>query len=295
MPLLSFEPLSAPPARTWWDRPRVRYGAALILGLCLMWAAAFASLVLRTQDWQSFVTELGTYATGVALFSAAVWRRRPRGAERALALFVIWAATSLAVNMLTKLGLELHMLSTPAATDPRSAWGLLFALPPLALLYLARNDEDLQRAGLRLDNFGGMVFVGVLFGALMGLHLLTTVRFSGVTELSVKPWPYMLWSFGYELYQSLAEELFFRGLMMRALQQVFKLNFWPSLLLMTVANVSIYVIKTSWRSPLNFAGLMIYLSLSAITTAFLYRRFNSIVPCWACNMTFSLLSTLRGE
>ena len=106
--------------------------------------------------------------------------------------------------------------------------------------------------------------------------------------------PYMVWSLSYELFQSLAEELFFRGVMLRALQQIYKLDFWVAMSITTAANLSIFLIKTQWQSPLELAGVFLYLTMLSVTACLLYRRFQSVLPGFICNLFFSLVSVVRG-
>jgi membrane protease YdiL (CAAX protease family) len=294
MSLLAFEHVDREKRGSLWSRPRWRYGAAMLVPLLLALPGIRWAMTFPTQDYQALITETSTYVVFVGVFCWVAWFRRPYGGIQAITMAGLWLLASLLVNFLTKRGQVRHTLSAGLGNHPMLFWGLIFLIPVAALLLTARRDPALQRAGFSQRAIGWQIGAGLVAGAIIGLHFLTTIRFSGITGISAKPMPYVLWSLCYELYQSLAEELFFRGVMLRALQQIYKLDFWAAMSITTVANMSIFLIKTQWQSPLELAGVFLYLSMLSVTACLLYRRFQSVLPGFISNLLFSLLSVVRG-
>ena len=294
MSLLAFEHEDRAVRGSLWHRPRWRYGAAMVLPLLAAWAATLWALSFYDQAYQSMITELGVYVVFVGVFCWMAWFRQHGGGRKALAIMVIWAGASIAVNLLTKYGQTEHALAAGVAGHAKLYWGLLFALPVVAVFGLARRDPLLQQAGFSRRRLNWQIWSGIVAGGIIGIHFITTIRFSGLTSITIKPAPYLAFSFGYEAFQSLSEELFFRGVMMRGLQQVYKLNVWAATAITIAANLSIFLIKTQWQSPLQLAGLLLYITMMSVTACLLYRRFQSIIPGFVSNLVFSMISVIRG-
>lgn len=294
MSLLAFEHVDREKRGSLWSRPRWRYGAAMLIPLLVAWPAILWGMTFPTQEYQAIISEVSTYVVFVGVFCWMAWFRQPRGGIQAIAMATLWLLGSLLVNGLTKRGQTRHALSAGLGDHPMLLWGLIFLIPVGALLLSARRDPALARAGFSQRSLGWQVGAGLIAGGIIGLHFLTTIRFSGITGITAKPMPYMVWSLCYELFQSLAEELFFRGVMLRALQQIYQLDFWAAMTITTAANLSIFLIKTQWQNPLELAGVILYLTMLSVTACLLYRRFQSVLPGFICNLLFSLISVVRG-
>lgn len=292
MSLLAFRYLETAQDRV-FRRPRWRYGAAVVASLLVAWAMILWSMTFATFESQSTISELGSYVLFVGAFAWLTWFRYSGKVARSLVLMGIWALASLAVNRLTKHGLPGHFLAAGVAGEPRLYLGLLFVIPPVLLLWRARDDAALQTHGFAQRHLGLQVVAGLLAGAIISLHFFTTIKFSGVLGINPKPLPYLAWSFGYECFQSLSEELFFRGVVLRGLQQIFMLNFWPAMALTTALNLSIFLIKSVWQTPLELAGLVVYLTMISVAACILFRRFQSVIPGWIANVVFSLFAVIR--
>ncbi|MBA3468491.1 MAG: CPBP family intramembrane metalloprotease [Herpetosiphonaceae bacterium] len=294
MSLLAFEHVDHPPSRHLLQRPRWRYGLALLVPLLIAWPALLWAQTLPTQEFQAIVSEVGSYAVFVGVFCWIAWYRQPHGGRRALIMVAVWASISILVALLTKRHLTVHFLSAGVADSPQLYWGLLFIIPVWLTLGLGRHDQRFQANGFQMRSLGLQIISGVLAGGIISFHFITTIRFSGITNISLKPWPYMTWTLGYELFQSLAEELFFRGVLLRSLQQIYKLNFWQAMAITTVANMSIFLIKASWQSPINLAGLIMYLGMYSVACCLQFRYFQSILPGYITNIFFSMFAVIRG-
>lgn len=293
MPLLAFKRLDRTPDGFGLQHPRWRYGAAMLLPLLIAWAAILWAMTFPRFDVQAAISEVGSYALFVGVFCWIGWFRKPQGGRRALLMMLVWACTSILVALLTKYNLRRHMLDAGVGNAGYLYFGLLFLIPVTLLLQLVRRDRQLQANGFSFHALGEQITSGVLVGGVISLHFITTIRFSGITGVSLKPLPYLAWSLGYELFQSLGEELFFRGVMLRTLQQIYKLNFWQAMGLTTVANLSIFLIKTSWHSPIDLAGLIMYLTMISVSSCLQFRHFQSIIPGYVTNVCFSMFAVIR--
>ena len=294
MSLLAFEHVDGPPPRHLLQRPRWRYGLAMLVPMIIAWAAILWAMTFRTQEFQAIISEVGSYAIFVGVFCWIAWYRQPHGWRRALIITAVWAGISILVALLTKRHLEAHFLSAGTGAAPHLYWGLLFLIPVWLTLQLARHDSRIQANGCSMRALGLQITSGVLAGGIISFHFITTIRFSGITAVSLKPLPYVSWTLGYELFQSLAEELFFRGVLLRSLQQIYKLNFWQAMALTTLANLSIFLIKTSWHDPMNLAGLILYLGMLSVANCLQFRYFQSILPGYVTNICFSVFGVIRG-
>ncbi len=294
MSLLAFEHVDRPPPRHLLQRPRWRYGLALLVPLLIAWPAILWAMTFPTYEFQAIISEVGSYAVFVGVFCWIAWYRQPHGGRRALIMTAVWASSSILVAMLTKRNSTVHFLSAGVGNAPYLYWGLLFIIPVWLTLWIARRDGRFQANGFSPRALGLQITSGVLAGGIISFHFITTIRFSGITAISLKPWPYMGWTLGFELFQSLAEELFFRGVLLRSLQQIYKLNFWQAMAITTIANISIFLIKTSWQNPVNTAGLILYLGMSSVACCLQYRYFQSIIPGYVTNIFFSMFAVIRG-
>ncbi|MBM7842193.1 type II CAAX prenyl endopeptidase Rce1 family protein [Herpetosiphon giganteus] len=292
MSLLAFHQLETPERRL-LQRPPWRYG--LTIGLTLLGAAAMIlwGATFEGQVAQGIVTEVGSWVLFTTVFCGLAWFRQPRAKRRTAVLFGFWAAVAIVVNAAAKHGLNQHFLAAGLGDSPRLYWAGLFFIPPTLLLWYSQRDQQMQQHGLHLRKWRDQVLLGLLAGVFIALHFLSTVRFSGIVGLSIKPLQYMFWSLGFEVFQSLGEELFFRGVLLRSLQTIYKLNFWLATAVTTVANLSIYLIRSQWQNPIQMVGVVIYLSMMSIAASLLFRRYQSVVPGYLCNIVFSFSAILR--
>lgn len=276
-------------------RPRLSRSAGAGIAGCLLatWAV---SLLVRTTHFEvsSIAQELSSYVLYVGLWGWLSWHNRPHRLRNTLVVLALWAATSVLVGRLTKSGLTAHFLETDAATQPRLYWGLLFWVPVVIMWIWSRRDVVLRVGGLSLRNWSWQLITALCTATVISVHFITSIHFSGVAKLSLKPAPYMAWMFGYEAYQSLAEELFFRGVVMRFLLVRYSLNLWQATALTTLLNLSLFLLRTNWHQPLLLIGLVVYLSLISGAACVLYWRFQSVVPGWLTNVAVSLVTVLRG-
>ena len=274
---------------------RRNYALVLISSMILIWATTWLGIRIARFDLQSLVTETIVYGWMACIWLWIAWGRQRQAALR-YTLFhgLLWICTSVGVIWLTKRGLSAHFLSSGVAEQPRLWWGLMYSVPPAFFLIHVWKHPLVQRHGIHGRELEWQIGTGLLVGVLLWVHMFTTIQFSGVVQLSLKPLPYLIWTLGFEFYQSWAEEVFFRGLMFRALRSVFQINTWAAIAITIVANVSIFLLKTSWRSPLEASGLLIYLSLLVLINCLLFQRFQSILPGFIVNLLFSLASIIRG-
>ncbi|GAA5530614.1 CPBP family glutamic-type intramembrane protease [Herpetosiphon gulosus] len=293
MSLLAFHQLESP-EHPLLQRPPWRYGLAIVLTMLCALAMILWGTTFTSQATQGVVTEVGSWVVFTGVFCWLAWFRQPQAKRRTILVFGLWAAAAITVNLAAKHGLNQHFLALGLADSPRLYWAGLFFIPPILLFWYAQRDQQLQNHGLHLRKWPDQVLIGLLAGIFISLHFFSTIRFSGIVGLSIKPWQYMFWSLGYEVFQSLGEELFFRGVLLRSLQNVYKLNFWQATAITTVANLSIYLIRSQWQNPIQLAGVVIYLSMISIAASLLFRRYQSVVPGYLCNIVFSFSAILRA-
>ncbi len=276
------------------ESPRRRYALVIVLTLALALFLTRWSTTLPTFAAQTVASELGSWVLFMLVFLGVAWWREEGQQWRVWASGLLWVSACLSVAWLAKRGLVRHFLSEGVADQPRLYWGLLLVLPVGVFWWQVRRYARLRRYGASLRWWQWQIAAGVLFGMLVSLHFFTTVRFSGAVALRLQPWPYIGWSLAYELYQSLGEEAFFRGVLFRALQHVYQLNFWQATLITTLANISVFAIKLSWSNPINAVGVILYTAIVAVGNCFLYRRYQSIMPGWIANVFFGTLAIFRG-
>lgn len=272
---------------------RRRSETGLILGVLLVaLACTIAGQQIARKDFSSLVTELGTFAAPITLFVWLGMRGVPSRGRSTLAMAFASVGAILVVDLTTKWQLYDSFLRNDLSGRPVMAFGLVFCVPSALLIGLAARHEPLQRYGLILRNWRRQVLGGLLLGAVCVLHFMVTLTFSNILQFSARPPLYLVWTFGFELMQSLGEEVLFRGLLFRMLIRDYDWDTWQSAGVSTLANVLFYIVK--YQDPVALAGVAIYISIVSVCSCILFRRYGSILPGYLVNMSFSIAAIFRS-
>jgi len=277
-------------------RERVYVGVAILAVVVVSTGlvAVFDRLPLSVA-WASFTVEAvslclyGAVAVGYALYHRArVW-------AIAAGVYGIGLALMAVTDWLTKSGLSMLPVDSPRARSPILYAGVVMLLYWGVLIWLMRRFPDEMRTiGLTGARWGAWAVVGLLTGLVLGGHLLFTATTAAGMSLSLRPWPYVLWSLCYEVgVQSITEELFFRGVAFNYLYRVMGRNLWLSAIVTSLLNVAALMVKAGWSANLLlFLGTLFYTFAMGMVSAALFSRSRSIVPGFVNNVVFSMVTIL---
>ncbi|RMF26258.1 MAG: hypothetical protein D6759_19925, partial [Chloroflexi bacterium] len=153
----------------------------------------------------------------------------------------------------------------------------------------------MRRVGLDFRHWRTQLPVGASVGLLIGTHLLAVITLSKLGSPSWKPWPYFFWQTCYEIGpQSLPEELFLRGVVFNELYFSRGFGFWMAAFLTAGLEAATVLVKHHFSTdPLIIVGAAFYSLVAAFAASALFRWSRSILPGYASNVVFSLMSVLR--
>ncbi|MDH7474532.1 MAG: CPBP family glutamic-type intramembrane protease [Anaerolineae bacterium] len=272
---------------------RERLYAGLVILVVVIFSTALVAVFDRlalSVAWSSFLVE----AVSLCLYGAVAigYALRPHARMRIIAAGVYGAGLVLmaVTNWLTKSNLRVRLVDSPRAQNPVLYAGIIMLLYWVVLIGLTRRfPAEMRKIGLTGVRWAAWSVVGALTGLILGGHLLFTATTAGLV-LTFKPWPYTLWSLGYEAgIQSITEELFFRGVVFNYLYRVEERNFWLSAIVTSFLNVTALIVKAGWSSNLLLSlGTLFYAFAMSMISAALFSRSRSIVPAFANNVAFSM-------
>lgn len=276
------------------DQRRILSVVAVVMLLATV--GVFVTLSLQMDKGiESFVAE----ALSLGLFLAVpVWyafRHRAGGWRKAIAVYLVFLIIMLVNDWLIKGRLDGELVSSPRASAPVLYVSLSMLLIWLVPLWMVRAHPAQARSiGLDFERVGPKVLYGTLGALILVVHLWVTLLYSGA-PLSLKPWPYMLFTFCYEVSaQSLSEELFFRGFLFNYLHHVRQGRLWWNITLVSTLNVLIYLAKFRVSGGLhNLFGPVFYAFVMAILNALLFQQWGGILPGLVLNVLFSMAGILR--
>jgi hypothetical protein len=250
--------------------------------------------------WRSFLAE----ALSLCLYAAvAVWyalRYQPGTARRtAFLVYLVGLVIMGLVNLITKSGLTELLVDSSRANETILLAGALMLLFLPALTWVARRYPiDTDRIGLSLTHpfsrLRSHLFVGLGVGLLIGFHFWLTAK-TAELDLSLKPWPYMIWQFCYEAGpQSLTEELFMRGVVFNEFYFGRNWNFWKAALTASSLELLSLLVKQDYTADvLVIAGVVFYTVVASVASAGLFRWSRSLLPGYVSNVAFSMVSVFR--
>jgi hypothetical protein len=222
---------------------------------------------------------------------ASVWRV-------ALMIYLIGLIVMGGVDFATKRGLDELLVGSPRASDPILWVGaLMVAFVPL-LGWVAWRFPEMQRNGLSLvcplSRVGEFILAGLSVGLLIGVHFWLTTKAAGMA-LDVKPVPYMVWQFFYEVGpQSLTEEFFMRGVVFNELYFGRSWNFWTAALAASSLELLSLLVKQDYSADLIIiVGVIFYTVVSSVASAWLFRWSRSVLPGYVNNVFFGVVSMFR--
>lgn len=286
-------------ARTRQDRRRVsRF--IILMAVAIGPGVFLADRLAGTVAWRSFLGE----ALSLCLFAAvAVWyglRLRAGTAWRvALTVYLVGLLVIGMVDFTTKRGLSGLLVDSPQAKEPGLLVGVLLLLFIPLLGGVARYyPSEMSRIGFSasgpISRLGLLSLVGLGVGLLIGFHFWLTAKTAGI-DLTLKPWPYTVWQVSYELGpQSLTEELFMRGVVFNELYFGREWNFWTAALGASGLELLLFLAKQDYSAELFvLVGGAFYTVVSGVVSAGLFRWSRSVVPGYANNVIFGVVSLLR--
>jgi hypothetical protein len=276
------------------DQRRVLIVIAAVMLLAT--AGVFATRSWRMDKWiESFVNEALSYGL---FFAVPVWyalRRRADGWRKAIVVYMLFLVVMLVNDWVIKGGLHGELVDSPYTRQPVLYVSVSMLLLWLNPLWIVRAYPAQARSiGLDIKQAGRKVLYGSLGAAILILHLWATLRYSKL-PLSLKPWPYVLFTFCYEISaQSLSEEMFFRGFLFSYLYRVCRGRLWRMASLVSLLNVLIYLVRfRAFGNLYELFGLVFYTFVMAmINTTFLWQG-KGILPGVVVNVLFSMAVMLR--
>ncbi len=257
--------------------------------------------IVDRMGWPTVITSITAEAFSLCLYlAAAIWyglRHRPRQARRwTFFAYVVGLGVMIGSDLLTKGGLQGELLRSPRASSLRLLWGgIMLLFWGIVAFAVKKKPEAMRRVGLDFRHWRAQVPVGASVGLLIGSHLLAIIALSGLDSLSWKPWPYFFWQTCYEVGpQSLSEELFMRGVVFNELYFSRGLGFWTAAFLTAGLEAATVLVKQNFSAdPLIIVGAAFYSLTAAFTASALFRWSRSILPGYASNVVFGLMSVLR--
>jgi membrane protease YdiL (CAAX protease family) len=277
-----------------WDQQRI-----LIVVVTVMLLATAGVLV--TLSWRidegigAFASEALSYGL---FFAVPVWyalRHRADGWRKAMTVYLLFMVVMLVNDCLIKGELHGELVKSPRAHQPMLYISVSMLLLWLSPLWIVRNYPIQARSiGLDFGKIGQKVLYGSLGAAILILHLGATLRYSEL-PLSLKPWPYVLFTFCYEVSaQSLSEEMFFRGFLFNYLYRVRQGRLWRTASLVSLLNVLIYLVKFRTSGSLyELFGLAFYVFVMAMMNTMFLWQGKGILPGVVLNVLFSMAVILR--
>lgn len=271
------------------DQRRILIVAVTVI--LLTTAGVFVTLSQQMDKGiESFVSEALSFGLFLAVPVWYAFRHRADGSRKAAAVYVLFLAIMLVNDRLIKGGLDGELVSSPRANEPLLYVSVSMLLIWLIPLWMVRAHPAQARSiGLNFEQTGRQVLHGGLGAAILIVHLWATLRYSGL-PLSLKPWPYVLFTFCYRVStQSLTEEIFFRGFLFNYLHCIRQERLWPTAILVSLLNVLVHLAK--FRAPGSLYELfasVFYVFVMAMMNAILYRRWRGILPGLILNVLLSM-------
>jgi hypothetical protein len=256
--------------------------------------------LVGTVAWRSFLTE----ALSLCLYAAtAVWyalRARTGVVWRVAVMVYLGGLVTMGlVGVLTRRGLSTPLVGSPRANEPILLAGVVMLLFLPLLGWVARHyPGETARIG-----FGPVhprsrmvlyISAGLAAGLLISFHFWLTAKTAGV-DFGPKPLPYLFWQLCYEMGpQSLAEELFMRGVVFNELFFGRGWNFWAAALAASGLELLSLLVKQDYSTDiLVLLGVVFYTLVSGIASAGLFRWSRSVVPGYVNNVVLSVVVLFR--
>lgn len=276
------------------DQRRILSLVAVVMLLATV--GVFVTLSLQMDKGiESFVAEALSYGL---FFAVPVWyafRRRAGGWRRAATVYIFFLLIMFINDWLIKGGLQGELVSSPRVHAPILCVSLSMLLTWIVPFWMVRACPAQARSiGLDFERPGHKVLYGALGASILIAHLWVTLFYSG-SSLNLKLWPYMLFTFCYEVAaQSLSEEMFFRGFLFSYLHSVRQGRLWRTMTLVSFLNALIYLVKFRPFGGLQeLFGSIFYAFVMAMLSAVLFRRLGGILPGLILNVLFSMAGILR--
>lgn len=280
--------------RTRQDQRRIASIVAVVMLLSTAGVYGVLSLSLD-KGIESFAAEGLSYGLFLAVPVWYAFRHQRNGWQKALGVYLFFFTIVTVNDLIIKGGLRVDLVNSARASSPRLGVSVSMLLIWLVPLWLIRAHPDEARAiGLNFDRAGLKILYGILGATILIAHLWVTLLYSEAS-LSVKPWPFVLFSCSYEIaVQSLSEELFFRGFLFNYLHHVRQQRLRWSIVLVSLLNTLIYIVKfRTSGGALDLFGPAFYAFVMAMLNAALYRQLGGILPGLIVNVLFSVAGILR--
>ncbi len=278
------------------QRDKRRILIVVVAVMLLATAGVFVTLSLQMDKGiESFVSEALSYGL---FFAVPVWyalRHRADGWRKAMTVYLLFLIVMLVNDWIIKGGLRSELVSSSRACQAVLYVSISMLLLWLGPLWIVRTrPAEARSIGLDFGQAEQKVLYGSLGAAIIILHFWATLRYSEL-PLSLKPWPYVLFTFCYEMSaQSLSEEMFFRGFLFSYLYRVRQGRLWRTAILVSLLNVLIYLVKfRSYGSLYELFGLVFYAFVMAMMNTLFLWQGKGILPGVVLNVLFSMAVILR--
>ncbi len=230
-------------------------------------------------------------ATGVCVWYALRYHPERRRVAWRYGLAVV--AMFILVNSVPKWNLTVW--PPEAMKSPIFFWGVWHWLYVGMIARLARRYPQEARAlGLRFDHWRRDIGIGLLGGGVLTGHYLFVLAFTGASRVRVFPFPFLVWEVSFEVFVTLAMELFYRATIYRYLESERRWDFWAAAAASAAVGVTLYLVKARWTSDIiTIVGVIFYVIVSNVINAALYRWMRSLLPGYIAGLVFNITAMLR--
>jgi hypothetical protein len=257
--------------------------------------SVLAVLLLSLADipwpWQDLLRSIASFSVFCILPLWHVYRQQNHARRLILLTSVLFLAIA-AIGSLTR-PVPMQM----AAAGARSPWpvGLSVLVLATSWLILAWSyrafPSRMRQLGITPVGWILNLILGAAVGGILGFHLLLSADFlPGSKSLQMPAWPVAIWIICYYAgFQSMAEELLFRGLSLPILSEGLRHPFWKAAVYITFLNLLIYLvwIQYSWYAGIWF-WLVAYRTILYLANAFLRQRQKSVLAGLTASVVFHL-------
>jgi hypothetical protein len=254
-------------------------------------AVLLLSLAAIPWPWQDFLRSAASFSVFCILPLWHVYRQQNHAKRLILLTSVLFLAIA-AIGSFTR-PVPMQM----AAEGARSPWPVGLSVLALATSWLILAwsyrafPSRMRQLGITPAGWILNLILGVAVGGILGFHLLLSADFlPGSNFLQIPAWPVAIWTICYYGgFQSMAEELLFRGLSLPILSEGLHHPIWKAAVHITFLNLLIYL---GWVPYDRYTGvwfwLMAYRTVLYLANAFLRQRQKSILAGLTASVVFHL-------
>ncbi|HNT75131.1 MAG TPA: hypothetical protein PKH77_08940 [Anaerolineae bacterium] len=271
--------------RTRW----VLLGWTLVLLGCVWWVQHHVDRLV----FKALLTDSISWGIATGLFVWYALRYHP--ARRSVACGYGLAVVIMFVLINSIVKWDLASWPPEAMDAPILFWGLWhwFYLGIIAQFALSYPQEA-RALGLHFNHWPRDIGVGLLGGGVLAGHYLFALTFTGASQVRVFPLPFLVWEASFQVFMTLATELFYRATLYRYLESERHWDFWAAAAVVAAVGVALYLVKARWTSDIiTIVGVIFYVIILNVINSALYRWTRSLLPGYIAGLVFHITAMLR--